>query len=422
MATVEGGEQDKQRREQEDWEAVVSGQRLPVAGKPVDEEAEAVRQVLLWRDARQRPAAISPDQAAAFYQQVDGIRQQRAKEAKAAAKKPDGKLFLLGAALLGVGLAAGWWLSQPAAPVSALGVAPVGSTGSVPVAAVPGATPAGALPPVSGGPGVEPGDLPQMVSIPAGTFTMGCTPGWDDQLGGCRENESPAHAVVVQAFALARHEVTVAQFQRFVEATAYVTTAEHQQQGCAIRDANQMAPAWVVSAAHDWRNPGFGQAADYPVVCVSWQDAQAYVQWLSKTAGRQYRLPREAEWEYAARGGRITAFYWGSQADPHFANTSGVVGADRWQQAAPVGQFTANPYGLHDMAGNVWEWVADCWQADYRQAASPEAGVCPSNPYRARRGGGWDNVPASTRSAARSPAATLDRSHVLGFRVAHDLP
>lgn len=388
--------------DQEAWDAVVSGRRLPVAGQPADEDAEAVRQVLLWRQARIQATVIQPEQAAAFYQQAERIRRERW---RASSPKTLGLLVLVGMSLLSLGLGIGWWLSQSTATSVAVLPKPAAVTLSTLLPMHPSAT--------------SPSDLPDMLELPAGSFTRGCTAGWDDQLGGCRENEYPAHPVSVQAFAISRHEITVQQFTRFVEATQYVTTAEFQHQGCAIQDLAK-STVWVISAQHHWRNPSFSQQPIHPVVCVSWQDAQAYTQWLSKETGQRYRLPTEAEWEYAARGGKITAFYWGNQPDRHFANVSGVEGVDQWMHTAPVGQFAANPFGLHDMAGNVWEWTLDCWQS-YQLTAST-TNTCSQTAFRARRGGGWDNVPASTRSAARSPASLLDRSYVLGFRVVKDLP
>lgn len=398
------GENEHDPSEQAAWDEVLSGQRLPVAGTRADEEAEAIRQVLLWRQAREQTAVITPEQASAFYQRTEQLRRERLKSSHG---KTWGLLLLAGLGLLGAGLGLGWWLSQSNSTVVA-----TPSTGSSM------ATSSAVMPTIP--PAAPPTDLPQMLDLPAGSFTMGCTAGWDDQLGGCRENEYPAHVVQVQAFELSRHEITVQQFKRFVEATHYVTTAEFQKQGCALQDL-QKPSAWIISPEHNWRTPGFPQTLVHPVVCVSWQDAEAYTQWLSKQTGQPYRLPTEAEWEYAARGGKITAFYWGNQPDRHFANVSGVDGSDQWAQTAPVGQFAANPFGLHDMAGNVWEWTADCWQATYQSTASAEH-TCSQNAFRARRGGGWDNVPASTRSAVRSSASLLDRSYVLGFRVVRELP
>lgn len=389
---------------QDSWDEVVAGMRLPVAGNRVDEEAEAVRQVLLWRQARAQHSVITPEQAAVFYQRVEKVRRERLRSSQG---KTLGVLIAAGLGLLGLGLGLGWWLSQSSS--TTLVTAPNAESGTAP-ATTPTVLPSN----------TPPTDMPQMIELPAGSFTMGCTAGWDDQLGGCRENEYPAHTVQMKAFAIARHEITVQQFKRFVDATHYVTTAEFQKQGCAIQDLHKPS-AWVISPMHNWRNAGFPQSPIHPVVCVSWQDAQAYTQWLSKETAQAYRLATEAEWEYAARGGKITAFYWGSQPDRHFANVSGVAGQDQWQQTAPVGQFAANPFGLHDMAGNVWEWTADCWQATYQSAASTDD-TCSQNALRTRRGGGWDNVPASTRSAVRSSASWLDRSYVLGFRVVKELP
>lgn len=398
------GENEHDQTDQDAWGEVVSGKRLPVAGQRADEEAEAVRQVLLWRQAREQNPVITPEQASAFYQRAEKARRDRHKSSRG---KTLGILIAAGLGLLGGGLGLGWWLSQSSS------TAVVAVPNNVSVSTSSSSTPV--IPPST-----PPSDMPQMIELPAGSFTMGCTAGWDDQLGGCRENEYPAHSVQVKPFAMSRHEITVQQFKRFVDATHYVTTAEFQQQGCALQDL-QKPSAWTISPPNNWRNPSFTQPQVHPVVCVSWQDAQAYTQWLSKERGQPYRLPTEAEWEYAARGGKITAFYWGNQPDRHFANVSGVEGTDQWAQTAPVGQFAANPFGLHDMAGNVWEWTADCWEANYQSTASADH-TCSQNAFRARRGGGWDNVPASTRSAARSPASLLDRSYVLGFRVVKELP
>lgn len=398
------GENEHEPSEQAAWDEVLSGQRLPIAGQRVDEEAEAVRQVLLWRQAREQTAVITSEQAADFYKRTEQLRRERLRSSRG---KVLGFLMMAGLGLLGAGLGLGWWLSQSTSKgeVTAISSSPMPATSTE-------------TPMIS--PATTPTDMPQMIELPAGGFTMGCTAGWDDQLGGCRENEYPAHTVQVKSFAISRHEITVQQFTRFVEATHYVTTAEFQNQGCALQDL-QKSSTWMISSEHDWRNPSFPQTPIHPVVCVSWQDAAAYTQWLSMETGEGYRLPTEAEWEYAARGGKITVFYWGNQPDRHFANVSGVESTDQWVQTAPVGQFAANPFGLHDMAGNVWEWTIDCWQASYQSTASAKH-TCSQNAFRARRGGGWDNVPASTRSAARSPASLLDRSYVVGFRVVKDLP
>ena len=166
---------------------------------------------------------------------------------------------------------------------------------------------------------------PEMVVIPAGTFRMGCEAGRE-----CVSREQPVHAVTIgRPFALSKYEVTFEEYDRFTYPNR-------------VNDR------------------GWGRGRR-PVINVSWNDAQEYVAWLSSEAGAQYRLPSEAEWEYAARAGTATAYSWGSQVGSNRANCDGC--GSRWdnEMTAPVGSFGANAWGLHDMHGNVWEWVQDCW-------------------------------------------------------------
>ena len=259
--------------------------------------------------------------------------------------------------------------------------------------------------------------VPEMLMIPAGSFVMGCNTGWDDIIGGCRDNEYPAHPVDVAAFELSRHEITVGQFKHFIDATGYKTTAEKFSQGCVIK--NTKKSGWKLSKKHNWKNVGFPQTDVHPVVCISWIDTQHYIQWLNKLTGNHYRLATEEEWEYAARANQVTAFYWGNKANRNFANYSGVGDGDSWQYTSPVGQFSSNAFGLHDMSGNAWEWVNDCWRKDYQ---TPRVTNCNGkNASKTRRGGSWDNIPPSIRSAFRSEGKAIDRSQVYGFRIAHDI-
>lgn len=253
------------------------------------------------------------------------------------------------------------------------------------------------------------GSGPEMVVIPEGSFQMGCVSGRD-----CQEREMPVREVAIpQPYALSRFEVTRVEFQRFVDATGHVTgsscwTREHGH----YRDYQ----------GRGWRDPGFRQTAIHPVACVSWADARAYVEWLSAETGQEYRLPSEAEWEYAARAGSSSQYSWGNAVGRKRANCANC--RTRWDgdKTAPAGSFPANAFGLHDMHGNVWEWVEDCSSDSYAGApgdASPRVdGSCAA---RVLRGGSWSNMPKLLRSASRNWLAADSRSFNLGFRVARDV-
>jgi sulfatase modifying factor 1 len=244
-------------------------------------------------------------------------------------------------------------------------------------------------------------DCSLLKRIPAGRFRMGSP--YDEP--GRQDNEAPPHrTAIAHSFALGVYDVTRADYARFVEATGYAPT----------------------NPRCDWRHPRFRgasleQAPDEPVVCVSWSDANAYLRWLSAKAGHTYRLPTEAEWEYAARAGSATARPWGPDADPQRANTALAPGdapsdaKTRWPYTSPVGSFPPNHFGLFDMLGNVWQWTADCGTA--ADAAKPNV-PCQ---YHVVRGGGWFHPPAMARSAARAADETDFRVTDIGFRVARSL-
>ncbi|RVU85383.1 formylglycine-generating enzyme family protein [Leucothrix sargassi] len=268
--------------------------------------------------------------------------------------------------------------------------------------------------------GVDPGDYPNMLLVENGTFMMGCTAGWDDLIG-CRPNEYPAHQVSVKAFEIAQHEVTIRQFTKFVDDTGYKTDAEKESRGCTHIDLSAQGHPFVLNPLINWRNPGFPQEEQHPVTCVSWADAQAYIAWLSQQHSKQYRLPTEAEWEYAARGRKANAYHWGSEASPAFANYN--TGPDGTEFTTVVGKYSANSYSIHDMAGNVWEWVEDCWHEVYDGApTNGEAWTdnCNGSNIYTRRGGAYDAPPQGIRSANRSSGGKHDRSVFYGFRVASD--
>lgn len=268
----------------------------------------------------------------------------------------------------------------------------------------------------------EPGKMPNLLPVPSGAFAMGCNHGWDDAAGGCKDSEYPSHMVTIKAFELAQHEVTVGQFRYFVEDNGYETIAERK--GCVIADKNSPSPRWIMDKSASWRSPGFDQDDSHPAVCIAKPDALAYIDWLSKKTNKQYRLPTEAEWEYAARGGTATAYAWGNQADHNRANFKGKNGLDNWEHTSPAGTFPANNFSLQDMSGNAWEWVADCWHDNYVSAPTDGSSWetnCNGNDLITRRGGAWDAPPLSIRSSYRNSAGENDRSQSYGFRVASDL-
>lgn len=276
-------------------------------------------------------------------------------------------------------------------------------------------------------------DCPRMVVIPAGEFTMG-SPASE---AGRGLDEGPQHAVAIaQPFALGRSEVTVAEFRRFADESGYKTEAERdpRAQGCSgFVYADPAAGNAEPPAVTSWRSPGLAQAETHPVLCVSWNDARAYAQWLSKKTGRRYRLPTEAEWEYAARAGSVAARFWGD--DPaqacRFANVADQSRFQTWgfgqkhectdghYFTAPAGGYAPNRFGLYDMLGNAWEWTEDCWNASYAGApADGSAWLAGDCAQRVSRGGSWSTVPRFARSAARSKNAADSRDNLTGFRLA----
>lgn len=275
---------------------------------------------------------------------------------------------------------------------------------------------------------------PEMVVVPHGGFLMGA-PDDEEQAS---DSERPEHYVRFdRGFAMSRTEVTVDQFRRFVVATGYRTTAGRRGYSMVYdpRGGN-----FVRRNGVDWRHGYDGReaAGDMPVLHVSARDADAYAEWLGERSGHRYRLPSESEFEYALRAGGQTLYPWGAGAPPAgIGNFTGEhdrsPGGRRWNNAfmdygdgywgpAPAGSFAANAFGLHDMAGNVSEWVADCWHDGYRRA--PVDGGAWLNPgcrTRVMRGGAWASAPAQTRSAWRAPADADTTNARLGFRVVRDL-
>jgi formylglycine-generating enzyme required for sulfatase activity len=268
-------------------------------------------------------------------------------------------------------------------------------------------------------------DCPEMVAIPAGAFAMG-SPAREP---GRFDAEGPQHRVTIKAFALAKYEVTSAEFLAFLSATGY-----------------QPKPCNPIQSI-GWRSPGDGKAyapsptsfepPRWPAVCLDWHDAETYIAWLNKRAHDErpalaghagpYRLPSEAEWEYAARGGTTTARWWGDELGRGHANCNGCGSEWDYNTLADVDAFASNPFGLYGMLGNAWQWTQDCWHPSYVGAPADgrawTSGACDKHVIR---GGAWNNLPVFVRSAARSGAnpngGEFDYSSLAGFRVARDLP
>ncbi|WP_322978709.1 formylglycine-generating enzyme family protein [Pseudomonas sp. C11] len=237
------------------------------------------------------------------------------------------------------------------------------------------------------------GHGPELVRVPAGQFLMG------DGSGKGNDNERPQRSIMFERpFAIGRHEVTFADWRRYAEAT-----------GQAMPD-----------------NEGWGLSAQRPVIHVSWHEAQAYTRWLSQQTGARYRLPTEAEWEYAARGGSESYYWWGDELDSDEraprAHCRGCATSRLLRnKTAAVGQFPANDFGLHDTAGNVWEWTASNFTQRFDGSETQIAALLDESP-RAVRGGAWNSGPVYLRSSMRDLKQPQHRDYALGFRVLRELP
>ena len=273
--------------------------------------------------------------------------------------------------------------------------------------------------------------IPQMVELPGGTFRMGSPvkePGRD-------EDEGPQRDVTIAPFQIARTEVTRAQFRAFIDETGYAP-----ETGCFLWDGEDVR----ISQSISWINPGFPQSADHPVTCVNWNDAKAYVAWLNTLVeGGGFRLPSEAEWEYAARAGNQESWYWsgiaGDGLSPEqcgYANGADVSlqrngGGENWVYAScddgsaftsAVRSLLPNAFGLYDMQGNVAEWVEDCWVDNYSNAPTDGSARVESGcAQRVLRGGSWFVTPQYLRSALRGSNYPSIRNDNIGFRVARTL-
>lgn len=293
---------------------------------------------------------------------------------------------------------------------------------------------------------------PKMVVIPAGSFIMGSP---EDEVGRYAD-EGPRHKVVFsKPFALGVTEITVGEFSQFVKETGYETDAENNG-GSWIKNPDPDFPEWAIALV-DWRYDHLGQLAppNYPVVHVTWNDVKAYVSWLANSTGQPYRLPTEAEFEYANRAGTQSRYWWGDDSpEKPAANIRGVLEIkitppqvwtfteaerahasedgptwmafpghnDGFGGLAPVASFPANAFKLHDTTGNVWEWLEDCYVENYDGAPTDGSVRIISNcETRVLRGGSFYCFPRHVRSANRWSRTTFTRGMYTGFRLARDL-
>jgi formylglycine-generating enzyme required for sulfatase activity len=259
-------------------------------------------------------------------------------------------------------------------------------------------------------------DCPQcaeMVVVPSGNFTMGAPP--DEHVATEREDQVQVN--IARPFAVGRFAVTRGEFAAFVSATGHKTDG-----GCHRLSESKRA------VDRNWASPGFAQDDRHPVVCVNWSDAKAYVAWISSLTGKSYRLLSETEREYVTRAGSTTPFWWGSTISTDQANYNGnMVYADgttgEWRKATvAVDSFAANPWGLYNVHGNVWEWTEDCWNE--KNAGNPGDGTERSTgdcSLRVLRGASLNNAPHTLRSARRERDLRGNRVDAYGFRLARSL-
>ena len=269
-------------------------------------------------------------------------------------------------------------------------------------------------------------DCPEMVVIPAGRFEMGC------DTEDCDDDEKPVHEVQIRDdFALGRYEVTVGEFRRFAEAKGYRSDAEQDAgRGC-WEVLMGRESGWT--PGRSWRNLEYAAEDREPVTCVSWNDAQAYAAWLGERTGAGYRLPSEAEWEYAAGPGtgtkyqfendRETLCRFSNLAEPTKLLPNTLLGCVYGvPYPAAVGSYRPNAFGLYDMHGNVWEWAEDCWNRSYAGAPTDgSAWLSGDCGQRVVRGGLWSFLPRLLRGGNRYGDNARYRSIGSGFRVARTL-
>jgi formylglycine-generating enzyme len=251
--------------------------------------------------------------------------------------------------------------------------------------------------------------LTNMVTLPAGEFWMGSKA--DDKFATAEEK--PLHKVKISAFRLSKFETTREQFAQFVQSTGYSAS------GCLVWDFG--LSQFILDNLKNWENPGFTQRENDPVACISYNDAMAFIGWLNTQTNKKFRLPTEAEWEYAARAKTSTTFFWGNNRPEDYA----WFNMNSEKKTHPVGSKLANPFGIYDTAGNVWEWVQDCWHENYNRAPqngkvwdAADNGICGQTVLR---GGAWFTDAVFLRPAQRLWANQNLRGYHFGFRLAEDI-
>ncbi len=271
---------------------------------------------------------------------------------------------------------------------------------------------------------------PQLRVLPIGSFVMGSP---ENEVGRVAAEGPQRELRLALGFALSVSEITVAQFASFIAETAYETDADRLGSSIVYDETNGRM---VVLEKANWRSDYLGKRAldNMPVIHVSYSDAVEYALWLSRASGKRYRLPSEAEFEYAMRGDTDTPYWWGTGAPKSIAenltgkNDKSESGrswsagfaeyADQFWGPAPIQSFLPNGFGLQDIAGNVSEWTADCWHESYARAPLDfSAWENPGCAQRVVRGGSWGSAPAESRSASRSSFISTHRSAKIGFRV-----
>lgn len=277
------------------------------------------------------------------------------------------------------------------------------------------------------------GQGPEMVVIPLGSFQMGSP----NNEAGRQKNEGPRFEVrFSRGFAVSRTEITVGQFRQFINATGYVTASLKNGKATVY---DETTGTLAEKSGVTWQDDHLGRKAkpELPVIHISWEDARAYAEWLSRETGKRYRLPTEAEFEYALRAGSTTRYPWGDgEPDRVVGNFTGDQDRSEskrsWSNAfkdyddghwgpAPVASYEPNPFGLYDMAGNVSEWTEDCWHDSYQRApADGSAWVNPGCARRVIRGASWASAPDQVRSAFRLSAAPTATNPRLGLRVVRE--
>ncbi len=279
-------------------------------------------------------------------------------------------------------------------------------------------------------------ECPEMAVIPAGSVYIGS---YEEEIGRKKSDRSRVKATIEKPFALATKEITLGEYRRFMTATNYRSKAAVRDGeplvGCNYFDGKQ----YGYIANHNWKNPGYPQREDAPVVCVSWSDANAYAEWLTQKTGRKYRVPSAVEFEYASRAGSAAPWYWGT--DPEEACDYANIGdrafsekyptrpsfpcTDGYVHTSPVGKFKPNKFGLYDMVGNAWEWTEDCYKKDLTDAPLDGSADIddPENncKWRTPKGGSWISGIAWSRAAVRSADGANYKSFMLGFRVAAEM-